>query len=156
MNLIRKLLGGESPPEQEIGKPSLPHQHDIATTGVVSIWIGDFTSESEMDDYIFGRFSQDFGFILNERSLPECGVEKEKKEIRELLTGFSWYRDFIDEAVDMIKAKGIHEASCAAVLHAADYTKLKKVNLPTSPLQFVGVCGFGHSEAEPVASGQRR
>ncbi len=142
MEFLKRLFKSDSKPEEK-NEAKMPHQNSIATTGKVSIWVGNFGSEDELDAYIFERFSKDFGFILNERNLPEISVEEEKKSIEELLTGFSWYKDFIEEAISLSKSKGIREASAAAVFHAVDYSKISGDSLPSEPFQFLGVCNFG-------------
>jgi hypothetical protein len=42
--------------------------------GVVSIFIGSFMSEAELDAYLLGGFPSDFGFVIDPPAGPEYDV----------------------------------------------------------------------------------
>ncbi len=42
---------------------------------MVSVWVGDFRTEDELDDYLHSQFAADFGFEIYERAVREIGVE---------------------------------------------------------------------------------
>jgi hypothetical protein len=61
--------------------------HDgFSKGGMVSIWIGDFKSEAELDAYmnLDRQFEKDFDFTLNEREMPETTVSDSSIMIKEL------------------------------------------------------------------------
>src|SRR6185503_11937854 len=95
---------------------------DFATTGKVSVWIGDFDDEMALLDYVEADdgLGADFGCVLRDRR--ELAVESQPKPLRELLHGFSSSADFVDEIVTLAGA-GV-QARCAVVSYASDYTRL--------------------------------
>ena len=65
-------------------------QQDLTEGHVVAIWVGDFDDYESMDEYIGEPFERDYGFHLNERSMPETTEpDGSVHDIRELLAGFS-------------------------------------------------------------------
>jgi hypothetical protein len=118
-------------------------ERDFAATGKVSIWVGDFDNEDALLDYVEDErgFGTDFGCRLLHRR--ELSVEPHPKPIRELLHGFSWFEQFINEAV---RAAGDTRARCAVVSHASDYTLLRFTPKPTARLRFLCVASFGGRE----------
>src|SRR6185503_3904915 len=97
-------------------------ERDFATTGKVSVWIGDFDNEMALLDYVEADdgFGADFGCVLRDRR--ELAVESQPKPLRELLHGFSSSADFADEIV--ARAGSDVQARCAVVSYASDYTRL--------------------------------
>ena len=126
------------PPKQEIAS-----ERDMAAAGRVSIWVGDISDEEEALDYIESAhgLGAQFGCVL--RHSREIIVSDEPKRLRQLLEGFSSWRDFIDEAV----AFGSEElvAQCAVVAYACDYSKLQ-FTPRAGRMRFLGVANFGHDE----------
>jgi hypothetical protein len=114
---------------------------DFATTGKVSVWIGDFDDEMALLDYVEADdgLGADFGCVLRDRR--ELTVERKPKPLRELLHGFSSYADFVDEIV--ARAGAEVQARCAVVSYASDYTLLGVTPSPKARLRFVGVASFG-------------
>ncbi len=96
-------------------------QSEFTAGTAVSVWIGDFRDEDEFDDYLRNGFSDDFGFIIDDRSPPEISSEEESKDIRTLLTGFSLCDQFIESALQRSEAVGLHRARSAAVFHFLAY-----------------------------------
>src|SRR4051794_37757451 len=105
----------------------------MASPGKVSIWVGDFTNEEELLDYIESEegFGSQFGCVLRENR--ELCTSAQIVPLRELLEGFSWWRQFIEEAVALQGSPvGAH---CAVVAHACDYRLLSYTPKP-GPLRF--------------------
>ena len=64
--------------------------------GMVSIWIGNFSSDDEFDEYmnLSGDFENDFGFKIDDNGIREGSVESCPKPIEQLVKGFSHYESF--------------------------------------------------------------
>ena len=104
---------------------------------VVGLWVGDFGSPENLDSYINGSFEEDFGFRMNERSMPEVSEPSGASvPIKELLAGFSFYEGWIDGAVSACEEKKIAEAKAAVVFHHLRYREGLCRNSRAS-LQFV-------------------
>ncbi len=116
---------------------------DFAAKGKVSIWIGDLDDEMELLNYVEADdgFGADFGCVL--RDSRELTVELQPKPLRELLYGFSYYKDFLDEI--LTRAGADVEAHCAVVSYASDYTLLGITPKPNTRLRFIGVASFGQN-----------
>ena len=127
-----------------IRKPELASIEDIKAAGCASIWVGNFTDEDKLMDYISpsGAFEEHFGFRMGENDSPEITTEPQLTPIRELLTGFSWSKDFIEEACSQADAQGITHANCAVVWHYINYSALKRTPKPEAMLHFLGVASF--------------
>lgn len=122
-------------------KKQIANQADFASSGKVSVWIGDFDDEMALLDYVEADngMGADFGCVL--RSHRELAVEPRPKPLRELLEGFSWPSQFVEE---IIKRVGEDTRShCAVVAHASDYSLLGITPAPKARLRFVGVASFG-------------
>jgi hypothetical protein len=48
---------------------------DFIKPGFVSVWVGDFRSEDDFDDYLLDHFATEFGFEVRPQSVREMGVE---------------------------------------------------------------------------------
>jgi hypothetical protein len=105
--------------------------------------VGDFDSEDALLDYIEDEcgLGADFGCLLLYRR--ELSVEAHPKLIRELLHGFSWFEQFVDEAA---RAAGDALARCAVVSHASDYTLLGFRPKQSGRLRFLCVASFGERD----------
>ena len=116
-------------------------ENDFAAKGKVSVWVGDFSSEDALLDYIESAdgCGEDFGCVLRDRR--ELSVEAQPRPLRELMYGFSWYEDFVEEISGMAGADV--EARCAVVSFASDYRLLGFTPRPTARLRFIGVASFG-------------
>jgi len=104
-------------------KKPIISQSEYTAGRAVSVWIGDFESEESLDEYLRDEkgFPADFGFRIDDASSPEISVEKERLGVRQLLTGFSVYEQFIEEAVREAEKKKIQSASAVAVFHFVSY-----------------------------------
>jgi hypothetical protein len=119
-------------------------EHDFVAKGKVSVWIGDFDSEDALLDYVEsdGGCGEDFGCVLRDRR--ELSVESQPRTVRDLLRGFSWYQQFVDEIV--AQAGADTQARCAVVSYASDYRLLGITPKATARLKFVGVASFGETQ----------
>jgi hypothetical protein len=63
--------------------------HNFRKGGMVSVWIGNFPSDIELEDYMSRAFEKDFAFELNGRDMPETSVESEPGPVSQLVNGFS-------------------------------------------------------------------
>ena len=104
-------------------KKPIVSQSEFTAGRAVSVWVGDFRDEEAFDAYLREEkgFAADFGFKIDDRSGPEISVEQREVGIRQLLTGFSIYEQFIDAAVQRAEEKKISGASAAAVFHFVSY-----------------------------------
>lgn len=91
------------------------HQ-DMRAPRHISIWLGSMTDEDQLDAYLSETFAEDFGFEIYEPDGPEATAQSETS-VRELLTGFSAWRYFVDAAVAAASAAGIDKASSAIVFY---------------------------------------
>lgn len=127
-----------------MNSPTL-HQDDITVQGRVAVWIGSLTDELAADEYleIDGGFERDFGFRIAERRGPEVAVTPEAVPIRELVEGFSGWRDYADAVVAAADAAGISGASTMLVFHWVEFDP-QRVSLNSyAPLRFLGNFSFG-------------
>ena len=94
--------------------------HDMRVGQRVSLWIGDISDETELDEYLGVCFASDFGFAIHSSVGPECSAQEES-DVRSLLEGFSQWRQFVDAGVEKATAAGVATASCAIVLYNFEY-----------------------------------
>lgn len=102
----------------------------------VSIWIGDFSDEMDLDDYLSEGFAEDFGFEIYPPDAPEAGAESET-DIRSLLRGFSSWERFVDAAEELAHRRNIETASCAVVFYNFAYDP-ELIRTSDGPLRFLG------------------
>jgi hypothetical protein len=123
--------------------PSL-HQDDITVKGRVAVWIGSFTDELQADDYLnLDRgFERDFGFRIADRRGPEMAVTPQPVSIRELVEGFSCWRDYADAVVAAAETAGITSASTMLVFHWVEFDPQRVSVNPSAPLRFLGNFDF--------------
>ena len=117
-------------------------EHDMAAPGKVSIWVGDFADEMEALDYVESGegFGRQFGCVLRHRR--ELVAFDDPKPLRQLLEGFSSWRDFIGE-VSSISSDEV-TARCAVVAYACDY-RLLQATPRSGRMHFLGVADFGQN-----------
>lgn len=116
-------------------KQRLAHA-DFREGGVYSIWLGTFTDEEQMDEYLRGDFRRDFGFAVEEGYEPEYSASPTPRPIANLLKGFSGWKEFLPAAVEAAKSAGHSQANCAVVFRSmryqSQYAKKK------APMTFIG------------------
>lgn len=114
-------------------------QHSELRVGTtVSIWLGSFRTEGELDSYLKHDFSADFGFTYEPQAGPEaCTRVGEPVPVRELLSKFSMSRRFIDRAVECATAHGWAAANSAVVFYSTRYDP-GLATTDAAPLHFIG------------------
>jgi hypothetical protein len=111
---------------------------DLRKSGVVSVWLGRLTSIAALDEYLQGRFRQDFGFAFGPRTAPEYRAGPVPRPVAELLTGFSGWQSFVPAAIEAAAAAGHERACCAVVFRALRYRPEYAQLEADSPLTFIG------------------
>jgi hypothetical protein len=121
----------------------IPYER-FRTGGKVSVWIGNFSSDLELDDYLnLSRgFEKDFNFRLNERDMPESSVESETMPIGRLVDGFSWSKSYAEKVVEAADRKGIKTATTIVVFLNFEYDPNIANPNPRAPLQFLAAVAF--------------
>jgi hypothetical protein len=104
----------------------------------VAIWIGQFSDEVELDDYLFFEFPQDFEVEPGEENQPEIAVRVEAERINDLLGKFSQADLFLDKAQKTATEKGIIDAKCAVVYYFSNFDDENYVPCDSFPLRFLG------------------
>jgi hypothetical protein len=118
--------------------------NDFSKGGMVSVWVGNFASDIELDDYmnLSRGFEQDFGFELNERAMPETVVKDAPSSIAELVNGFSWSKSYGAAVADLAKRQGIVEATTMIVFLNFEYKPERAMPKETALLKFLGAVRF--------------
>jgi hypothetical protein len=119
-------------------------QNDFRKGGTVSVWIGDFSSDIELDEYmnLSRKFEQDFGFELNERDMPETSVEPAPAPISELVSGFSWSDSYAKSVVELAVKQGVERATTMVVFLNFEYQPEHAQRKENAPLKFLGAVPF--------------
>ena len=107
----------------------------------ISVWIGKFRSEEEFDNYLFDKFTSDFGFAIPHQALHETGVEPQDVDIATLVDGFSLSKTFDSQVVKAAERCGISRASCMLLIYNIAYTP-SVVAGKNTPIKFVGSVSF--------------
>ena len=118
--------------------------NDFRKGGMVSVWIGNFPSDIELDDYMnLGRkFEEDFQFELNDRDMPETSVESEPVAVSQLVNGFSWSDSYAEAVVELAKRHGIERATTMVVFLNLEYQPERVKPNQDAPLMFLGAVRF--------------
>ncbi|HEV2695895.1 MAG TPA: immunity 22 family protein [Verrucomicrobiae bacterium] len=113
--------------------------------GRVSVWIGNFASDIELDDYlnIQRTFEKDFDFEINERDMPESKVEEEAVPIAKLVEGFSWADSYAGAVARLAEERGVNQATTMVIFINFEYNSERVKCNPDSLLKFLGVVSFG-------------
>jgi hypothetical protein len=126
------------------GSNSTMKQNDFRKSGMVSIWIGNFNSDRELDDYLdlSRRFEEDFGFELNERDPPETVVNNAPTAILQLAKGFSWSKSYEEPVAELARKQGIEQATTMVVFLNVEYQPKGAKAKENTPLKFLGAVPF--------------
>lgn len=114
---------------------------DFIKPGFVSVWIGDFRSEDDFDDYLLDHFTTEFGFEVRPQAVREMGVEAEPVEIGKLVQGFSRSKTFDSKVVDAARTNGITTASCMFIIYNFKYDAACQA-VPNARVKFIGAVPF--------------
>ena len=122
----------------------MKHQEEFTATGMVSVWIGDFQTDAQFDDYmnLSKTFEKDFGFKINNHGVREAVVEGDPKPVGELVEGFSSWKSFASAVVEAGKNFGIDRATTMIVFYTVKFDPTKVEINADAPLRFVGAFPF--------------
>lgn len=109
--------------------------------GFVSVWVGDFRSEDDFDDYLLDHFATEFNFEVRPQAVREMGVEPEPVEIGKLVQGFSRSKTFDLKLVDAARTHGITMASCMFIIYNFKYDSGCQAG-PNPRVKFIGAASF--------------
>jgi hypothetical protein len=123
----------------------MKEQAEFSIGGMVSVWIGNFKTDAEFDDYmnLSKDFEKDFGFRIENRSIREAAVEERAKRIQELVIGFSNWKSFASPLVEAARAAGIEKATTMIVFYCLNFVPDPERTNADAPLKFLG--GFPFS-----------
>lgn len=118
--------------------------NDFLKGGKVSVWIGNFGSDIELDDYmnLSRTFEQDFGFEFNERNAPEAVVNDTPISIAELVNGFSRSNSYATVVANLAEKQGIGKATTMVVFLNFEYQPERAKLNESAPLKFLGAVPF--------------
>lgn len=118
--------------------------NDFCKGGMVSVWVGDFVSDIQLDDYmnLSRTFDQDFGFEFNERNAPETVVNDTPIPIAELVNGFSRSASYAALIAELAKSQGIMKATTMVVFLNFKYEPERARANQSAPLKFIGAVEF--------------
>ena len=118
--------------------------NDFRKGGMVSVWIGNFRSDFELDDYmnLSRTFEKDFQFELNESDMPETSVEFEPVPVSQLINGFSWSDSYAQPITEFAKKRGIERATTMVVFLNFEYQPERANPNEDAPLKFLGAVRF--------------
>ncbi|QYY36749.1 immunity 22 family protein [Ruficoccus sp. ZRK36] len=142
--MFKKFFAKKEPLEPRVsgeGDVSGPDYHDYVEGGVVSIWIGSFTDESDLDDYLQSIFPKDFGIKIPTFKIGELWAESSPVSIFELVKDFSKAGRFEMKCVEAAKRLNIVEASCMFIAYDFRYDAALMKN-QSAPLTFVGTIKY--------------
>lgn len=105
--------------------------------GFVSIWIGNFKDELDLDGYLGPEFEADHGLTKAE---GEYAIHKVDVPLRELLEAFFLSERWIAAALDIATSKGETTASCAVV---RTHYRHEPSAPSAGPLRFLGCVALG-------------
>jgi len=114
---------------------------DFIEPGFVSVWVGDFRSEDDFDDYLLDHFATEFGFEVRPQAVREMGVEPAPVEIGKLVRDFSRAKTFDSKVVNAARAHGITAASSMFIIYNFKYDAACQP-VPNARVKFVGAVPF--------------
>jgi hypothetical protein len=108
----------------------------------ISVWVGDFRTEGDLDDYLNSQFESDFGFSINPRAVCEAGVRSQPMNIDQLVQGFSRAQTFSGLVVEAANKIGCTTASAMFIIYFFAYDSSQIAPDASAPLKFLGVIPF--------------
>jgi Immunity protein 22 len=126
------------------GNDIMMKHNDFRKSRMVSVWVGNFSSDLELDDYmnLSRNFERDFGFELNERDMPETSVESEYTPVSKLVDGFSWSDAYAQSVVELATLQKIDQATTLVVFLNFEYQPERAKPKEHAPLKFIGAVPF--------------
>lgn len=131
------------PQQDEEATPPAAPASPVATgsgpqAGWVSVWVGEFTEELDLDGYLGEPFDRDHG--LEPTDQGEYVVRPSPLPLAELLDGCFLSDRWAPPLVEEARRRGVTEASCAVVRLHYRHTEQTP---PNSPLRFVASIQWG-------------
>ncbi len=120
------------------------HQDEFSIGGMVSVWIGNFRTEAQFDEYmnLTEDFENDFGFRINDHDVREAVVKSVPEPIERLVEGFSNWESFAPAVVEAAREAGVDRATTMIVFYCLWFAPSKvKIN-PNARLKFIGAFPF--------------
>ena len=104
----------------------------------ISVWLGNFTSEIQMEEYMDHYFESKFGAGYNKNIGYEASVELNQIEVRSLLKQYISTETILDEIAMAALQKGWKLASCIIVIRS-EVNHLAKSELEkVLPIEYIG------------------
>lgn len=100
--------------------------------GWTSIWVGDFTTERDLDEYIGDGFAIDHG--TRSRGLGESVAHPAPLPLEALLRGFPLSDRWLPAVLEEAKKLGIEQANCAFM--EPHYRHVPRASAP-GPMRFL-------------------
>jgi hypothetical protein len=114
---------------------------DFIAPGFVSVWVGDFRSEDNFDDYLIDQFAAEFGFEVPAQAIREMGTEPQPVDLGHLVQGFSRSETFDLKVVAAARTRGVTMASSMFIIYNFKYdSSHQRVSIPC--LKFIGAVPF--------------
>jgi hypothetical protein len=119
-------------------------QDEFAIGGMVSIWVGNFASDAQFDEYMnmTEDFENDFGFRINDHGIREAVVKSSPVPIEQLVKGFSNCQSFAPAVVEAAKEAGCERATTMIVFYSVWFAPAKVTINPQARLKFLGAFPF--------------
>ena len=90
--------------------------------GMLSIFLGRFDSEAELDQYLSATFPIDFGFAIDPADGPEYHIDADRHcPVGKLLNGFSRSKEFSEVVAKGLVKRGWHRSRAAIVFNNFSY-----------------------------------
>ena len=128
---------------------------EFEKAGMVSIWVGEFSSQNEFNDYLqetidgdaevdvpINRFAHDIGVGFYDHDSQEAEYKHEHLPVKDLLAGFWRANSYSESAAAAAELIGVERANTAVLLFDWKYRESTK-RISNSPLRFLGSFGFG-------------
>lgn len=118
-----------------------PDYKEFVQPNTISIWLGHFTDESDLSDYLGNRFPIDYGLNIPTHKIGEIWAEPKAVSILDLVKDFSQASKFQTKCIEMTSSKGISSASCMFIAYNFKYNEEFIVN-SSAPMTFIGAITY--------------
>lgn len=131
---------------------------DWEREGFVSIWLGDFESVDDFDDYMeeqyddddtaISHFAEDTGLGWYDHDFVESYINEEtkKEKVFDLIGPLSYSSSYVDAAIQAADKRGVKEAKAVILVLDCDY---KETGEAIGPMKFIGA--FPYRKSTPPA-----
>jgi len=106
---------------------------------ILSLWLGNVRSFNELDEYVMNGFENDFGFEFDQPNSPEIDAHDSLLNVQDLLSNFSFSKEWLNEALISCKNAEWSHAHCAVIFFHICYPEtLNKLSRDGGKLTFIG------------------